>query len=134
MARNPSIKTFREPPPAPPEGTLAVDGEPPLLRDTADQTLKNPVPATPESVARGKVLFATFCAPCHGAAAKGDGPVAKKFVPPPDLTTANYARTSDGYIYATIRNGGAIMPAQGGATSAPDRWDIINFIRSLERP
>ena len=32
--------------------------------DTED--LKNPEPATPASLARGKVIFVARCAPCHG--------------------------------------------------------------------
>src|SRR5574337_677168 len=46
---------------------------------------KNPMPATPESVKTGGELFAIYCTPCHGPGGKGDGLVAAKFVPPPDL-------------------------------------------------
>src|SRR5216684_3774599 len=48
----------------------------------------NPVKASPESIAIGRARFGTFCTPCHGPEAKGgvSGPVATKFIPPPDLT------------------------------------------------
>ena len=36
----------------------------------------------------GREIFQFYCAPCHGASGKGDGPVAASLkVPPPDLTT-----------------------------------------------
>ncbi|HMB93104.1 MAG TPA: cytochrome c [Rhodothermales bacterium] len=35
----------------------------------------------------GRELYETYCASCHGPAAKGDGPVASLLtIPPPDLT------------------------------------------------
>lgn len=134
MYFNPSLRTFTTPPLLAPEGTLAIDGEPPMDRETAAKVLHNPIPSTPASRVRGKELFETFCFPCHGHGAKGDGPVSKKFIPPPDLTGGGYPTTPDGYFYATIRNGGALMPAYGAELSVQDRWDIINLVRSLQHP
>ena len=38
-------------------------------------------------VAEGRSLFVTYCASCHGASGRGDGPVGQDFrVPPADLT------------------------------------------------
>jgi mono/diheme cytochrome c family protein len=35
----------------------------------------------------GAQAFRTYCAPCHGTAARGDGPMAQQLrTPPPDLT------------------------------------------------
>src|SRR2546425_12567387 len=42
------------------------------------KTIKNPVPATPESLATGKRLYDRLCADCHGATGHGDGEKAKK--------------------------------------------------------
>jgi S-disulfanyl-L-cysteine oxidoreductase SoxD len=134
MYYNPSLRTFTTPPLPAPEGTLAIDGEPPMDRETAAKVLQNPIPSSAESRTRGRERFETFCFPCHGHGAKGDGPVSKKFIPPPDLTGAGYRTTADGYLYATIRNGGALMPAYGSELSVEDRWDIINFMRSLQHP
>lgn len=36
-------------------------------------------------------------------------------------------------MYATIRDGGALMPGQGEALSAQDRWDVVNYIRDLQK-
>jgi mono/diheme cytochrome c family protein len=41
-----------------------------------------------EVIQGGKHLFEKFCVTCHGQGAKGDGPLADSFSPPPaDLTT-----------------------------------------------
>jgi len=117
----------------PPAGTVPVQGsEPPLSRDDADRVLSNPVPPTDSSLVDGEKRFNTFCVPCHGKDAKGQGPVAPKFIPPPDLTQDFYRGRSDGYIYGTIRNGGAIMPAFGERLTPTQRWDVVNYLRKLQ--
>jgi mono/diheme cytochrome c family protein len=94
----------------------------------------NPVKPSPESIALGKEHFATFCVPCHGSEAKGGvtGPVAVKFVPPPDLTNAALQQgRTDGYWHSYIMVGGAVMPAYGEALSSQEAWSIVNYLRTL---
>jgi mono/diheme cytochrome c family protein len=44
--------------------------------------------ATDYAARSGQELYGKFCASCHGAGAKGDGPIAKSLkVPPADLTS-----------------------------------------------
>lgn len=101
-------------------------------RIEAGEKLRNPIKPSAASVANGKRLFGIYCSPCHGPEAKGDGPVAKKFVPPPDLTLPMFRERTDGFIYGTIRNGGALMPPQGEVLAPAERWDIVNYIRHLQ--
>lgn len=105
-----------------------------MTREEMSKSLVNPVPVTQQSVKNGRRLFEIYCALCHGTNAKGIGPVAVKFVPPPDLTLPFLAQKTDGYIYGTIRNGGPIMPAHGTVLAPKERWDIVNFLRSVQRP
>jgi len=111
-------------------------GELVLPREEREAAAKrpNPVPASSQSVATGQRLFAIYCTPCHGPEGKGDGPVATKFIPPPDLTNAalQKART-DGYIQHVIGTGGAVMPAYGEALTPAERWHVVNFVRSLAK-
>jgi len=96
--------------------------------------MPNPVKSSPESIAIGRERFATFCTPCHGPEAKGgvSGPVATKFIPPPDLTNADLQRQrTDGYWHSYIVVGGAVMPAYGEALSSQEAWHIVNYLRSL---
>jgi mono/diheme cytochrome c family protein len=104
-----------------------------MTREEMGKKLANPVPFTPQSVDSGRRLFEIYCALCHGANGKGMGPVAIKFIPPPDLTLPLVQQKTDGYIYGTIRNGGPIMPAHGTVLAPRERWEIVNFLRSLQR-
>jgi len=127
-----SIKRQEAPPLAPVEKTMAIDQAPAMSRDDMrDRT--NPTTPTPKSVARGKALYKNLCWTCHGDKGHGNGPVAKKFVTPANLTLDMYVEMSDGYIYATIRNGASNMPPQGAALNPAERWDVVNYVRSLRK-
>jgi hypothetical protein len=53
-------------------------------------------------------------------------------VPPPDLTKAQPAERTDGYLYATIRNGSIVMPTYGDAMSSTERWEVVLYLRHLQ--
>ena len=117
----------------PPEGTVPVNGGGlPMSKQEADAKLKNPVEPTGKSLARGKMLFEIYCVVCHGGNAKGGGPVAKKFMPPPDLTLVFFKQRSDGFIFSTIKDGGVIMPPYGKDMTTDERWDLVNYLRRLQ--
>lgn len=132
MADQPSIKPH-EGPKDPPENTLPITGERlPMTREEMGEKVKNPIQATKESVENGKRLYMIHCSLCHGKEGKGDGSVSKKFVPPPNLAMDFYKNRPDGYIYGTITNGGAVMPAYAENIPEKERWDVVNFIRYLQ--
>lgn len=99
------------------------------------KAMKNPVPASADSVAAGKALFGKNCRFCHGEDAKGNGPMAPKDSHPSDLTDAKWDRGStDGEIFLVIRDGaGPDMKMKGmkGRGSDTDIWNIVNYVRSL---
>lgn len=133
MKDQPSVKP-QEAPRRPAAGTVPREGwERPMTREEMAQILTNPVPFTPKSVEEGRRLFEIYCALCHGADGKGMGPVSTRFIPPPDLTAPMFRQRTDGFIYGTIRNGGALMPPYAEALSSKERWDIVNYLRSLQR-
>lgn len=132
MDKQPSIRP-QEAPRLPPTGSIPRQGkEPRMDRLKAAETLHNPVQTTAASVENGKELFQIYCALCHGPDGKGGGPVAPKFVPPADLTLEIFRERTDGFLYATIRDGGALMPGQAEALSVRERWDIVNYIRHIQ--
>ena len=94
------------------------------------------MPAEPQvdsAVVRGDTLFHSFCWTCHGMTMKGDGPVAAQFMPPPDLLAEATRNRSDGFIFMYMRHGGVVMPSYGNALSAHDAWDIVHYIRSMQK-
>ena len=97
--------------------------------------MKNPAPPTAASVTAGAAAYKKYCLFCHGADAKGNGPLAPEGSNPPDLTDATWTHGStDGEIFTVMSNGAgagsAMIPFKG---KMPDRdlWNIINFLRSV---
>jgi len=112
-------------------------------RAVGADALVNPYPADEAAIAEGKRLMQVTCAPCHGIDGKGGGPVThndpakdiRRFPLPAPLLSgpgAVSAIRSDGYIYATIRNGGALMPGYGISLTDHERWSIVSYIRTLD--
>ncbi|WP_321855907.1 cytochrome c [Burkholderia cenocepacia] len=84
----------------------------------------------------GKKLFLVRCAMCHGADARGTGPLANKSSPPtPDLTTPAFKkRLSDypGVIVSSIilRPNGDLIPKtlrENGIKLPPHPWTVKDF-------
>lgn len=94
----------------------------------------NPIAATAESIGRGKALFETHCAICHGMEGRGDGPrVFELPTPPADLSGPKVHTHPDGDLFWWISKGipKAGMPSFEDTISEEDRWHIINFVRLL---
>ena len=98
---------------------------------------QNPVPADAKSVAQGKELFITGCLPCHGPTGRGDGPAASllerngKQIHPGNLSDPKLWQQSDGAIFWKISEGRTPMPAFQEAFSEEQRWQIVNYVRTL---
>lgn len=95
--------------------------------------LVNPVPASPESLERGQELFTRACSPCHGTGGNGDGTVTQAGLPVWSLLTDQAMGYSDGHLYGMIRVGRGLMPAYGHQVTHFDRWNIVNYVRSLQQ-
>jgi mono/diheme cytochrome c family protein len=96
---------------------------------------RTPVSPTSQSLARGQELYARDCAVCHGQDGKGDGPAAAVMDPRPAsfLDFEHSAIYGPGEKYWLIGNGSGEtgMPAFDTLGLA-ERWDIVNFILSLQ--
>jgi mono/diheme cytochrome c family protein len=102
--------------------------------DPAAKKLKNPVASSSESVAAGQQLYAKYCRFCHGADAKGNGPMAPKGTHPPDLTAGKAQDLSDGEIFSVIRDGAGPnqeMKPFKGKMQEQDMWNVVNYLRSI---
>lgn len=103
--------------------------------EKAGAELKSPIPATLESFARGKVLYENYCLICHGATGMGDGPVTKRNGPiPPAFTSANLQNLSEGKMYHSIHYGKNMMGSHASQLTSTERWKIIQYVKSLQRP
>ncbi len=130
MANQDSIASLEGPRLAAPAAAVPIQG--PVLID--EQPASRPIPPDANSLQRGKVLFGIHCQLCHGADAKGDGPLRGYFNPHPvDLTSDAERNLSDDQIYLVITNGFGLMPSLAENLDRQERWDVIDYVRSLQK-
>jgi mono/diheme cytochrome c family protein len=129
MEIQPSYRQMENPLPVPEhsipiEGPVAIPGMLPP---------ENPSEADESSIARGAQLYDIHCKLCHGATADGNGPIAPFLAnKPANLTLPIVQSKSDGSIFLTISNGvDGRMPPMNENLLVPERWDLVNFIRTL---
>jgi putative copper export protein/mono/diheme cytochrome c family protein len=108
---------------------------PPLTVDAYPTTYRrSAVPYHAVSVASGAALYRVHCAACHGPGGRGDGP-ARAGLPrlPADLTAPHTTQHTAGDMFWWLTHGipTAGMPPFGAVLSEEERWDLINFIRTL---
>ncbi len=91
--------------------------------------------------AKGKEVYATNCASCHGDAGKGDGAAAAALDPKPtDLTDkAAMAKVTDQQMTDVIKKGGpavgksALMAGFGDSLKDDEIADVVAYVRGLAK-
>ena len=98
--------------------------------------MKNAVASSAESIAAGKAAFQKNCRFCHGADAKGNGPMAPEGTHPSNLIDDTWDRGStDGEIFLVIRDGAGPkfeMKGNKSKLTEPEIWNVVNYLRSLQ--
>lgn len=143
MEIQPSYGSMEEPLPVPAR-SIPVEGPAYVPGAGAPE---NPVPADEASIARGAKLYAINCKMCHGEAGQGNGPIGAFLVnsKPTDLTSDPVQRKDDGMLFLDISYGldnannslfpdiqfSSTMPSFNENLTVSDRWDVVNYIRTL---
>ena len=114
----------------------------------ADQTnAKVVIPITKTTPVNGKAMYVNYCAPCHGADAKGAGPVASELKASPTnltvLSRNNHGKFPDAHIVTVLTygaeiksHGSADMPVWGpilGKMNVSNSQDRMLRISNLSR-
>jgi mono/diheme cytochrome c family protein len=104
-----------------------------LVISPEDAARKNPIRFSEASVDRGKKVFKTQCALCHGEKGDGKGDLAKEMtLTLPDFTKSDaLAKRSDGELFAIIGVGKDPMPGQKGRMTEQHVWNLVNYLRAL---
>lgn len=134
MENQRSIKDVEGPHLLPPDEAVPISR--PLYAVGEAGVVQNPVRADEVSLQRGGVLFDLNCTVCHGTDGRGNGPVTKFWGEnarlPADLMAERASLFADDAIYTFISQGIGAMPPLRENLSERQRWDVINYLRSLQ--
>ena len=130
MEIQPSFSAQEDPLPVPPR-SIPIEG-PAFIPNMGAPN--NPIPADDVSISRGKTLFTINCIMCHGVTGEGNGQIGAMLAnKPANLTSIITQSKTDGALFLTITNGvKGKMPPMVENLTVRDRWDVINYIRTLK--
>ena len=105
------------------------------------RTWTNPIPATAETIEKGKTLFhgKAFCVTCHGKDGKGFGgdiePGTLKGPLPRNFTDQEWqAVRTDGELFWILKNGSkgtAMAPFIPLILTEEEAWQVLRYVRSF---
>ena len=130
MEIQPAFQPMNQPLPVA-TGALPVEG---AAYNLLSGVPSNPVTADQTSIKRGAELFGIYCALCHGADGKGNGPMASHLQNKPfDLTSFPIHSFTDGGIFFVISTGvPGKMSALNENLTVRERWDVVNYVRTFK--
>ena len=135
MRETPAVRPHEDPLLIMEEGIVPLDGGESLIRASAGNDL---IPAVGLSdaaeIARGKAVYLTYCAQCHGNNYDGNGTVGQSFHPlPTDLRSVAVQNKPVGDLFKSVSYGipGGRQPALHTTVTIDDRWRVIAFVQSL---
>jgi mono/diheme cytochrome c family protein len=106
----------------------------PWVAPKTSDIIKNPISGNNSKMAETKTLYISNCSPCHGDKGRGDGPAAPGLNPKPaDHTSASVQNETDGAIFWKLSEGRSPMPGYKKIFSEEQRWELINYIRTLAK-
>jgi mono/diheme cytochrome c family protein len=93
-------------------------------------------PATSQPIegalAAGKVYYGYYCAFCHGADGRGDGPVGRSYVPQPaDLRAGRLSSYSDAQLERAMLTGVGHEPVMERVVYPAYRAPLVQYVRKL---
>jgi mono/diheme cytochrome c family protein len=135
MRETPAVRPYEEPLLKMEAGLVPIDGGEAVYRTTPGIDLIAPIKMADATViARGKAVYLTFCAQCHGYNHDGNGTVGQSFKPlPTDLRSPRVQSAFEGVLFKSISYGipGGRQPALERTVSIDDRWHVVAFVKSL---
>jgi mono/diheme cytochrome c family protein len=101
--------------------------------ERAGREMHNPVPRTPEALARGQALYESFCAVCHGPRGAGDGPLVPRIPNPPSYSSERVRAMPAGQIFHVISRGSGRMPSYAAQVPSAERWLLVHYVQTLQQ-
>lgn len=135
MRETPAVRPYEKPLLVMEAGTVPVTDPEAAYRVVAGSELRTPILSGDlKAIARGKVVYATFCKQCHGSQYDGNGTVGQSFSPlPTDIRLAKVQELPDGVLFQHISygSGSGRQPALDTTVRIMDRWNVIAYIKYI---
>jgi mono/diheme cytochrome c family protein len=135
MRETPAVRPYEKPLLVMEAGTVPVSDPEAAYRAAASSGLRSPfLSGDAEAIARGQVVYATFCKQCHDDKYDGNGTVGQSFSPlPTDLRSAKVQELPDGVLFHQISYGSdsGRQPALDTTVRIRDRWCVIAYLKSI---
>ncbi len=135
MRETPAVRPHEDPLLIMEEGIVPVNGGESTIRASAAGDLFSAVDMNdPAQIARGKAVYLTYCAQCHGYDHDGNGTVGQSFQPlPTDLRSLQVQTQPTGELFKSVSYGipGGRQPALQTTITIDDRWRVISYVKSL---
>ena len=98
--------------------------------EKAKAELKSPLKVTEANQAKGKELYAIYCAVCHGTKGDGNGILSQrdKFNGIPNYKDRD---VSEGSIYHVIMHGKNLMGSHASQLKYKERWQVVQYVEKL---
>lgn len=130
MEIQPSYRPMEDPLPVP-ERSIPVEGAAFIPNMGAPE---NPSVVDEASLTRGAELYAIHCQICHGVTGEANGPISPFLANRPANFASDVVQSkSDGSFFLSISNGvDGRMPALNENLTVSERWDVVNFLRTLK--
>ncbi len=98
---------------------------------------QNPLQITDKNLERGKALYTIYCGICHGEKGDGKGYLVrndggKYLALPANFMSDDLIKSSNGRYYHAIMRGRNQMEPFYDKLSYDERWQVIQYIRSLQ--
>jgi len=93
-----------------------------------------PIEVNNDAISRGEERYNIYCTVCHGAAGDGDS-ITKKYgmLTVANLNDQRLVDYTDGQLYDVVKNGKGLMLGYGDRLSVEDRWNVVLYVRALQR-
>lgn len=137
MRETPGVKPHEEPILIMEKGIVPVSGGEAALLATDANALQPEVDmSATQTIGRGKSVYFTFCAQCHGNNYDGQGTVGQSFHPlPTSLRSEKVQSKTNGELFKSVSYGvkDGRQPALHTTITVEDRWRVVAFVKSLGR-
>ncbi|MCU0590604.1 MAG: c-type cytochrome, partial [Desulfobacterales bacterium] len=135
MRATPAVKPHESPLIRMEVGIVPVTGGEAPLRATPGPLLKPPLKMeAAEVIARGRAVYFTFCAQCHGLNYDGKGTVGQSFAPlPTDFRSPEVQSRPAGELFKSVSYGipNGRQPPLETTITIDDRWSVVAFVKSM---